>query len=85
MACMVNGSRRYSADLPQGGLEIPCILTFRTNNAKLSDNSKKLIEASLAMNIKIHLANKKLANGSQFAKFANFSPSNIFPRTVYRV
>ena len=50
---MVNGSRRYSADLPQGGLEIPCILTFRTNNAKLSDNSKKLIEASLAMNIKI--------------------------------
>ena len=51
--CMVNGSRRYSADLPQGGLEIPCILTFRTTNAELRDKSKKLIEASLAMNIKI--------------------------------
>ena len=50
---MVNGSRWYSADLRQGGLEIPCILTFRTTNAKLSDKSKKLIEASFAMNIKI--------------------------------
>ena len=79
---MVNGSRRYSADLLQGGLEIPCILTFRTNNAKLSDNSKKLIEASLAMNIKILLVNKKLANGSQFAKFANFSPP-IFSHAQY--
>ena len=26
--CMVTGGRRYSADLAQGGLEIPCILTF---------------------------------------------------------
>ena len=51
--CMVNGSRRYSSDLPQGGLEIPCILTFRTTNAELRDKSKKLIETSLAMNIKI--------------------------------
>ena len=25
----VSGSRRYSADLPQGGLEIPCNLTFK--------------------------------------------------------
>lgn len=24
-----NGPRRYSADLPQGGLEIPCVLTFK--------------------------------------------------------
>ena len=53
ISCMMNGSRRYSADLPQGGLEIPCILTFQTTNAELRDKSKKLIEASLAMNIKI--------------------------------
>jgi len=26
IVCVVNGPRRYSADLPQGGLEIPCIL-----------------------------------------------------------
>ena len=26
IACLVNGRRKYSADLPQGGMEIPCIL-----------------------------------------------------------
>ena len=26
--CTVIGGRRYSYDLPQGGLEIPCTLTF---------------------------------------------------------
>ena len=26
--CCVTGSRQYSSDLPQGGLEIPCMLTF---------------------------------------------------------
>ena len=26
--CIVSGSRRYSADLPQGGLEVPCSLVF---------------------------------------------------------
>ena len=28
LSCTVNGQRRRSEDLPQGGLEIPCILTF---------------------------------------------------------
>ena len=27
--CSPTGKRRYSADLPQGGLEIPCILYFK--------------------------------------------------------
>ena len=53
ISCKVNRSRRYSADLPQGGLEIPCILTFQSTNAELSDKSKKLMEASMTMNIKI--------------------------------
>jgi len=26
--CQVNGRRQYSRDLPQGGLEIPCVLAF---------------------------------------------------------
>ena len=26
--CTVTGGRRYSADLPQGGLEVPCSLLF---------------------------------------------------------
>ena len=28
--CEVTGDRRYSLDLPQGGLELPCRLTFIT-------------------------------------------------------
>ena len=28
LRCRVTASRRYSGDLPQGGLEIPCMLTF---------------------------------------------------------
>ena len=28
ITCLVNGSRQYSKDLPQGGLEVPCMLTF---------------------------------------------------------
>ena len=26
--CMVTGRRRYSVDLPQGGLEVPCLVVF---------------------------------------------------------
>ena len=29
ITCRVTASRRYSGDLPQGGLEIPCLLTFK--------------------------------------------------------
>ena len=40
--CVVIGGRRYSSDLPQGGLEIPYKLIF---NGKL-DNIKKLSKIS---------------------------------------
>ena len=42
--CRVTGSRRYSVDLPQGGLEVPCVLTFRTSNAKDVEKVKNLID-----------------------------------------
>ena len=29
ISCKVTGPRRYSADLPQGGLEIPCSIEFK--------------------------------------------------------
>jgi hypothetical protein len=28
ISCVITGKRRYSTDLPQGGLEVPCTLTF---------------------------------------------------------
>jgi len=38
--CRVNGSRRYSADLPQGGVEIPCTLLFEAQGNEI----KKVIK-----------------------------------------
>ena len=32
--CKVTRSRQYSRDLPQGGLEIPCLLTFEGSDEK---------------------------------------------------
>ena len=49
----VNGNRRYSLDLPQGGLEVPCILTFSTPQAYESEKTKKLVESSLALPVKL--------------------------------
>ena len=51
--CRVNGSRCYSLDLPQGGLEVPCILIFSTPQAHESEKTKKLIESSLAVPVKL--------------------------------
>ena len=39
--CKVIANRRYSQDLPQGGLEIPCILYFRGNFPKCKDSAMK--------------------------------------------
>jgi hypothetical protein len=44
--CQVTESQRYSADLPQGGLEIPCILVF-TGSAKEVSKVAKLVSAAL--------------------------------------
>ena len=48
IVCRVNGSRRYSSDLPQGGLEVPCVLVFKTMQAAETEKTKRLIEGSLS-------------------------------------
>ena len=45
--CVVNGHRRYSADLPQGGLEIPCVLKFISKDEKELAKTEKLVEPAL--------------------------------------
>ena len=37
----VNGTRGYSADIPQGGLEIPCVVTFDAKNFKEGNKIKR--------------------------------------------
>ena len=41
--CTVTGSRRYSRDLPQGGLEVPCTLSFMGDNKELKKLKKNLL------------------------------------------
>ena len=40
ISCTVTGEKRYSRDLPQGGLEITCQLKFTGNDKDLSKNQK---------------------------------------------
>ena len=42
ITCIVTGRRRYSVDLPQGGLEIPCRLILKANSREI-DKLKRLI------------------------------------------
>ena len=49
--CRVTGRRRYSADLPQGGLEIPCILIFKGPIQDV-EKAKKLVKCALQCFIK---------------------------------
>ena len=43
ISCIVSGGRRYSADLPRGGLEIPCKLLFK-GKAKEMDKLKRCLK-----------------------------------------
>lgn len=43
--CQVTGTRRYSTDLVQGGLEIPCILVFKSNNKKEADKTAQCMSS----------------------------------------
>lgn len=48
ICCRVTASRRYSQDLPQGGLEIPCVLTFQGSVKDIAKVSK-LVEYALSL------------------------------------
>ena len=43
ISCSVTGNRRKSEDLPQGGLEVPCLLMF-TGPEELVEKAKKHLE-----------------------------------------
>ena len=46
--CTVDESRQYSSDIPQGGLEIPCVLTFTAQSSVEGNKAEKLIESALS-------------------------------------
>ena len=47
--CIVDGHRRHSEDLPQGGLEVPCKLIFEIESLRVCNKTEGLICASLAV------------------------------------
>ena len=49
IACRVTGHWQYSSDSPQGGLELPCILTFTMASAKEYSKTKKVFESTLPL------------------------------------
>ena len=52
IVCKVQGSRQYSADLPQGGLEIPYTLRFTSHIEKEADKAERLLESALGSKCK---------------------------------
>ena len=51
--CRVIGNRQYSSDLPLGGLEVPCVLTFScaAKDGNCLEKVKRLIEHALSFNL----------------------------------
>ncbi len=47
ITCTFTGSRHYSGDLPQGGLEVPCLLKFVGDEKQLA-KAKKLINSAMS-------------------------------------
>ena len=47
ISCSVTGGRRYSEDLPQGGLEFPCTLTLRGAHRDI-DKAKVLLKRAFS-------------------------------------
>ena len=47
LRCKVSGSRQYSADLDQGGLEVPCKLIFECSDQELLFTTRKLLYLAL--------------------------------------
>ena len=45
--CIVTNTRRYSADLPQGGLEIPCTLHFEGKKKEINSLKRHLRKCTL--------------------------------------
>ena len=58
IVCRVTGSRPFSEDLVQGGLEIPYVIIFE-GDAKYTEKAKKLVESALATTTTALLASKK--------------------------
>ena len=49
--CTVTDHHHYSSNLPQGGLEVPCKLTFAVKIFKEGSKAKNLLESTLSVKV----------------------------------
>ena len=68
IVCHVTGNKRYSKDLPQGGLEIPCVLTFK-GESKRTSKAKQLMEKAFATGDPQPVKRRKLDESSTSSMF----------------
>ena len=52
--CEITGSKRYSSDLEQGGLEIPAKIIFQNSNEKIIEEMKKKLTPLIEEYVKKH-------------------------------
>ena len=55
--CTITGSRRYSADLAQGGLEVPCTYALEAANKEWVQKARKHLEDGAQVNDEIKSIN----------------------------
>ena len=61
ITCKVTGNRQHSADLDQGGLEVPCKLSFACNDEPRLATTRKLLDLALKRDNESEMPLKKLS------------------------
>ena len=51
IVCRITGTRHYLADLPQGRMEVPCILIFKSQSIKECRMTENLIKSAKSISI----------------------------------
>ena len=73
IVCVVTGHRRYSQDLPQGGLEIPCTLSFSGESTYIEKAKHCLLSVSAEISVHVNSSantkeNSKAVNATAVSK-----------------
>ena len=81
MNCLIAAGRRYSSDLPQGGLKIMCILTFEATDSKESIKTQRVLDNA---RFKMSLGSKQQDSdkSSDFCSAQTFSVIPMHPCSI---
>ena len=63
IVCTITGSREYSSDLENGGLQFPCLLTFSIDNYTLYEDYRKTRKSFKILCINTYEVNEPIETG----------------------